>query len=624
MCFSYPFLDVCDLLIPLASRKGLELIVLLDPTLPLLLIGDPDRLKQILMNLIGNAIKFSTQGNVVVKYWHERIPRSKIHKAKKQEQRKILDQLHGRCKIDTTQYRAKHGFNDTDSDGSAEELARLGDDIILHCSVTDQGIGLSPEEQKMLFVSFQQTDNGTTRKYGGTGLGLSICAQLITHMKGKITVDSEKGKGSTFTFTANIRTMTEYDQEQNPAESSRILECQRVLHLRWEALRPRRVLILSPNRLLREQITKTVPGAEYTEFDDVASVLESGMLGTIDGHGTNGGVKATSNIPTSNLQQFDFILVDHVLDSVILDRIYPSPTVAFILLLAPTTETLRWILPPAQKPAYDSDEEIESNKLDVGGRGRIQQPSDLDFAQRAMGRVNSVSYISALKGGVMGLGAQVANGAATTSLANGGTVTILSDATESVPVKINSPKKKATPSQLFKKRKQSGRGPVTLKRQFVPGSSVTTPETLSGSSFQVCRMIKPVRRLKLLQIMYNSLLHQQGLEEARLEEILEDGDMSPVSGISTYSVSSSLKRPLEEEEEDPLVRVVEEKVSVTAQPKDETTTTTTTTDRNDPPKRARNNDALTLLLTQEELKRCRGINVLVAEDDFVSQKILEK
>ncbi|KAG0025161.1 hypothetical protein BGZ81_007356 [Podila clonocystis] len=638
-CFEEVLGDVCDLLIPLASRKGLELIVLLDPTLPLLLIGDPDRLKQILMNLIGNAIKFSTHGNVVVKYWHERIPRNKTHKLKKQEQRKILEH-HGRCKIDTTSHRANHGFNDTDSDCSSasEESGRLGDDIILHCSVTDQGIGLSPEEQKMLFVSFQQTDNGTTRKYGGTGLGLSICAQLITHMKGKITVDSEKGKGATFTFTANIRTMTDYDQEQNPAESSRILECQRVLHLRWEALTPRRVLILSPNRVLREQITKTVPGAEYIQFDDVASVLESGMLGTIDDglqdSGASSGldVKVTGAVPSA-LQQFDYILVDHVLDSAVLDRIYPSPTVAFILLLAPTTETLRWILPPAQKPAQDPDEEAESDQPDVGGRGRIQQASDLDFAQRAMSRVNSVSYISALKGGVMGLGD---NHGTTTSSVNGGTV-VLPNATESVQVKSVT-KKKTTPSQLFRKRK-SGRGPVTLKRHVVPGSTVT-PETSgsgdrsgsgssgTGSSFQVCRMIKPVRRLKLLQIMYNALMHQQqGLEEARLEEIVEDGEeassrarsMSPVTGVSTYSVSSSLKRPLEEEEGP--VRNGED-VDMKASAENEKATTTT--DRNDPPKRARNNDALTLLLTQEELKRCRGINVLVAEDDFVSQKILEK
>ncbi|KAF9275997.1 hypothetical protein BGZ74_003787 [Mortierella antarctica] len=144
-------------------------------------------------------------------------------------------------------------------------------------------------------------------------------------------------------------------------------------------------------------------------------------------------------------------------------------------------------------------------------------------------------------------------------------------------------------------------------------------------------MIKPVRRLKLLQIMYNALMHQQqGLEEARLEEIVEDGDdmsskrarsKSPATGVSTYSVSSSLKRPLEEEEEGPMRRDGED-VNVKASPENEEVTATA--DRNDPPKRARNNDALTLLLTQEELERCRGINVLVAEDDFVSQKILEK
>ncbi|KAF9316750.1 hypothetical protein BG006_003482 [Podila minutissima] len=241
----------------------------------------------------------------------------------------------------------------------------------------------------------------------------------------------------------------------------------------------------------------------------------------------------------------------------------------------------------------------------------------------------------------MGLGN--GHGTGTAVSVNGGGTVVSPDEAESGQVKSMATKKNTTPSQLFKKRK-SGRGPVTLKRHVVPGSSLATPETSSsssssgsgsgssgtGSSFQVCRMIKPVRRLKLLQIMYNALMHQQqGLEEARLEEIVEDGDdmsskrarsISPATGVSTYSVSSSLKRPLEEEE-GPMRRDGED-VNVKSSPENEEVTTTA--DRNDPPKRARNNDALTLLLTQEELERCRGINVLVAEDDFVSQKILEK
>ncbi|KAF9429761.1 hypothetical protein BGZ94_009593 [Podila epigama] len=667
MCFEEIVGDVCDLLVPLASRKGLELIVLLDPTLPLLLIGDPDRLKQILMNLIGNAIKFSTRGNVVVKYWHERIP--KYNQARKQETRRILDRLDNNCKIDTSKYREKHGLNDLDfeigGDGGNEASARLGDDIILHCSVTDQGIGLSPEEQKMLFVSFQQTDNGTTRKYGGTGLGLSICAQLIAHMQGKITVDSEKGKGSTFTFSAHLRTVTEQDKEQNPVESTRILECQRALHMRWEALKSRRVLILSPNRLLREQITRTVPGAEYVGFDDVASALESGVLGIVPEKTASGddldvdlgnkdeeGGKASP--PSNSLQQFDYILVDHVLDSAVLDSIYPSPTIAFILLLAPTTETLRWILPPAQKQGLDEEDEPECAQVDVGGRGRILQPADLDFTQRAMGRVNSVSYISALKGGPIGqdTASEVstpASASASTSDAGTGVQAVLEGVHDPqlMCTQANGQRRKSDASELFKKRKPSGRGPVTLKRHVLKGMAMKDE---AWTSFQVCRMIKPVRRLKLLQIMYNALMHQQqGSETAHIEELLDEEiacgqprqqqlslqrsrSTSPVTGVSTYSVSSSLKRPRDELDSgnkatskvfgsSAKARLYSKAKNITSAVAREAPDNA---DTNDPPKRARNNDALTLLLTEEERKRCHGINVLVAEDDFVSQKILEK
>lgn len=153
-------LDVCDLLVPLASRKGLELIILVDDTLPLAIIGDPDRMKQILMNLIGNAIKFSTTGNVVIEFHHELVKRAVVTSSPRATKTRTLMHTHGPV---TVQPITKSVSTETDEN-------KLGDEVVLHCSVKDQGIGLSPEEQKMLFVSFQQTDNGTTRKYGGKNL----------------------------------------------------------------------------------------------------------------------------------------------------------------------------------------------------------------------------------------------------------------------------------------------------------------------------------------------------------------------------------------------------------------------------------------------------------------------
>ncbi|KAF9985974.1 histidine kinase osmosensor [Mortierella antarctica] len=699
LCFEEIVGDVCDLLVPLASRKGLELIILFDPTLPLDLIGDPDRLKQILMNLIGNAIKFSASGNVVIEFWHERNMRETLKRPSKKQRssQSLLRILSGKAHKKDTEVVA----NVDDS--------QLGDEIVLHCAVKDQGIGLSPEEQKMLFVSFQQTDNGTTRKYGGTGLGLSICAQLIAHMQGKVTVNSEKGQGATFTFTAKLRTSTPYDHKQSPAESARLLECYRILDARLDVIRGRRFLILSPNRQLREQITRTLQGAICVEFDDVASALESGTIkmtgtcttGTANGMATARDVEleATSNSSSEELKKrlgascgtrnseccsiegmtrFDYILVDHVLDSAELDRIYPSPTVAFILLLAPTTETLRWILPPAVKSQSEEHEEPESGQIDIGGRGRIfQQASEIGLeAHAAVGQIQRASHETSAQ----------QNQAALAGLAGRATAAATAAKNAAVKAKVPVIPYVKRPSELFKKRKS--RGPITVTRPVpctIAGDGFSERDLdlqhtverheaicrprMETTSFQVFRLIKPVRRMKILQIIYNAMnRHMQPREAEEQEEDAEmeakvtdlpEGDLEQdqVTGVSSTSsrcpVNSmaSLKRPRAQGplddggevngEENRRVKVNRDSTLPRSMAPPVGVNEVSTNlglngagiSRGTPPrkasqeampKRARNNDALTSLLSSEERNSCRGKNVLVAEDDFVSQRLLEK
>lgn len=136
-----------------AQQKGLELEWEVEESVPEQLIGDPGRLRQVLLNLTGNAIKFTDRGNITVK----------VGKGKKANEK-----------------------------------------VELHFRVRDTGIGISKSKQKMIFEAFTQADSSTTRKYGGTGLGLTITMRLVELMGGKIWVESEPGRGSTFHFTAEF------------------------------------------------------------------------------------------------------------------------------------------------------------------------------------------------------------------------------------------------------------------------------------------------------------------------------------------------------------------------------------------------------------------------------------
>jgi PAS domain S-box-containing protein len=136
-----------------AERKGLELVLDIDAKLPGTLRGDPMRLRQILLNYIGNAIKFTHQGQIIVR---------------------------------------------------AKLVEETGRDCLVRFEVQDTGIGMVEEEMQNLFQAFQQADTSTTRNYGGTGLGLAISKQLAELMGGEVGVQSQPGQGSTFWFTARL------------------------------------------------------------------------------------------------------------------------------------------------------------------------------------------------------------------------------------------------------------------------------------------------------------------------------------------------------------------------------------------------------------------------------------
>ncbi len=134
-----------------ASEKGVELACEIAPGVPAWVHADPVRLRQVIVNLIGNALKFTERGEVSLRV-------------------------------------------------DAESV--LGDGALLHFAVTDTGIGIPPSKQELIFRAFAQGDASTTRQFGGTGLGLTISSRLVNAMQGKIWVDSEPGRGSTFHFTA--------------------------------------------------------------------------------------------------------------------------------------------------------------------------------------------------------------------------------------------------------------------------------------------------------------------------------------------------------------------------------------------------------------------------------------
>jgi PAS domain S-box-containing protein len=155
-----------------AHQKGLEIIYEVAPDVPEALLGDPGRLRQILVNLVGNAVKFTDLGEIFVR---------------------------------------------------TERESETGNSVCLHFIIKDTGIGIPADKQAKVFDAFSQADGSMTRKFGGTGLGLSICCKLIALMKGRIWVESEPGIGSTFHFTANLAVQSTPSVSPAPLEEKSLL-----------------------------------------------------------------------------------------------------------------------------------------------------------------------------------------------------------------------------------------------------------------------------------------------------------------------------------------------------------------------------------------------------------------
>ena len=196
-----------ELLSAKAYEKGLRLAAVIDPEVPTFLRGDPGRLRQVLVNLAGNAVKFTERGEVVI--------------------RAVLDR---------------------------EDEAS----VTLRFSVTDTGIGISPEQLERLFRPFTQVDGSTTRKFGGTGLGLAISKQFVEMMGGGIGAESVEGRGSTFWFTAVLR--------KQPEEAPRF-------EFQAADIKGTRVLVVddfAANRQLVVALLKAW-GCEWAEASDAAT-----------------------------------------------------------------------------------------------------------------------------------------------------------------------------------------------------------------------------------------------------------------------------------------------------------------------------------------------------------------
>jgi signal transduction histidine kinase/ActR/RegA family two-component response regulator len=185
--------EVADLMSHHAQAQGLEFVTAVDPMLPDQLHGDPGRLRQVLINLVGNAIKFTERGKVSIRILH---------------------------------------------------LKATEDRVRLRCEVEDTGIGISGEHKDRLFEAFTQVDGSVTREFGGTGLGLSISKQLVELMGGEIGMESEAGVGSTFWFTMDLKPCADSKPKLAVSGKEGGKESDAVNELDLDKLRSRRLRVL--------------------------------------------------------------------------------------------------------------------------------------------------------------------------------------------------------------------------------------------------------------------------------------------------------------------------------------------------------------------------------------------
>lgn len=206
--------EVVEMLGFSAQNKGLDLLYTIGRDAPQLISGDHTRLRQVLINLVGNAVKFTAQGEIVIRYRGERLP-----------------------------------------DGT----------VRAHFSVKDTGIGIPKDKLGTLFQRFSQVEASTSRKYGGSGLGLAISQRLVHMMNGEISVESEVGKGSTFSFYVDSQPIPAPERSGN------------------ELLKGKHLVIASPNRATLSVMSSTCDGwgvwsKTTADIDEFYEILSSSMI----------------------------------------------------------------------------------------------------------------------------------------------------------------------------------------------------------------------------------------------------------------------------------------------------------------------------------------------------------
>jgi len=233
-----------------ADQKGLGLVADISPHVPDNLVGDPLRLRQILMNLTDNAIKFTKSGEVVVRVIHQPAYKGRNH---------------------------------------------------LHFSISDTGIGIPAEKQSAIFEAFQQADGSTTRTYGGTGLGLSIASQLIQKMQGRIWLESKVGEGTTFHFTARfgVGVAAPAAEPANPRQTQS--ELRDAISIEGDGQRERPTAKIEPARLSLRIL--------LAEDNAINRALASGILEK-RGHSLVHAADGREAVQAAARETFDLIFMD--------------------------------------------------------------------------------------------------------------------------------------------------------------------------------------------------------------------------------------------------------------------------------------------------------------------------
>lgn len=222
-----------------AKRKGLDLRIKVDEAVPNFLKGDITRLKQVIMNLLSNGIKFTHEGHISIG-------------------------------VELIEKDEKHAH--------------------IRFSVTDTGIGISEEQKKLLFQVFTQGDASTSRKYGGTGLGLAICKRIVELMKGEINVESEVGKGSTFSFSLKFEvtdSMSQTNKIIEKIEAEELFESKRILLVEDSAINLQMTKEILENMGINTDTAQSGEEAiRKVEYNDYELILMDIRMPGMDGYET--------------------------------------------------------------------------------------------------------------------------------------------------------------------------------------------------------------------------------------------------------------------------------------------------------------------------------------------------